>query len=195
MARAVYLEDVHRFGRARKMTSFQIRFKKEWSRLAEMQLSGRTYQTDIETWICNCGALKYNSFHLCKHLVQSVSQPPHTFFAQVFRRRVRPLYRHPALCHIDAPAAPWLNPDDGSITDGDDHNYLGDELMLTNGNWRALLDPTVSLGKRPASTYSEANTNESSSPDPDISFDPDLQDSPASEELRPYADEEELEEV
>ncbi|KAF8579468.1 hypothetical protein K439DRAFT_1253982, partial [Ramaria rubella] len=74
---------------------------------------------------------KYNSFHLCKHLVQAVPAPPVSFFRQVVRRRTVPLYQHPALHHKDSTnATPWKDPEDGSITGGNDHLWLGDTSLL-----------------------------------------------------------------
>ncbi|KAF9230570.1 hypothetical protein BU15DRAFT_18723, partial [Melanogaster broomeanus] len=80
------------------------------------------------------GSQKYNTFHLCKHLVQAVSTPPPSFFGQVVRRRTSPLYRHPAL-QVPVPAHSHSGPADsidrgGSITDGDDHLWTGDQTVL-----------------------------------------------------------------
>ena len=42
------------------------------------------------------------------------------------------------------------DPDDGSITDGDDHVWLGDLDMLIDGAWRDVeLDIHTMPGKRP----------------------------------------------
>ncbi|KAF8233460.1 hypothetical protein L208DRAFT_1266739, partial [Tricholoma matsutake] len=84
------------------------------------------------------GQQKHHPQHLCKHLVQAVPPPPLTFWRQVIRRRVSPLYCH-ALIPIDEDGAdvdgPYHNPDDGSITD-DGHVWVGNPDTLMNGEWR-----------------------------------------------------------
>ena len=71
-----------------------------------------------------------------------------------------PLYRHPILRSIGEPEGEWFDPDAGSVTDGDDHIFLGDKRMLTNGNWRELIeDPFKVLGKRPSSTKEEGSSD------------------------------------
>ncbi|KAI0291347.1 hypothetical protein B0F90DRAFT_1649621, partial [Multifurca ochricompacta] len=84
---------------------------------------------------------KYHSQHLCKHLVQSVQPPPMHFWCQVVCHHILPLYCHPALVsningmeieHVDTPTEhPDL--DEGSITDGDDHVWMGNPDMLVEG--------------------------------------------------------------
>ena len=160
MARATFLEDVYRLGPPKHMTTFQSRFKREWGRLTALPLSGRPYETSVTQWTCTCDALKYNCFHLCKHLIQSIPPPPITFFREVIRRRTEPLYQHPALHVKGTQRAAWQDPDDGSITDGDDHLWHGDTRLLSNGKWRELLeDPLLTLGKRKSSVVSEASSD------------------------------------
>ena len=164
MAHATFLEDVYCIGCPKKPTHFQTHLKKEWARLSALQLSGRSYATDISKWQCNCDALKYNSFHICKHLVQAIPPPPPVFFHQVVRRRTMPLYQHPALCPFrdgnDDEIGDWIDPDAGSITDRDDHIWLGNEKMLTGGNWRELHEnPLISLGKCNKSACSDGTSS------------------------------------
>ncbi|KAJ6592053.1 hypothetical protein DFH09DRAFT_1073124 [Mycena vulgaris] len=61
-----------------------------------------------------------------------------------------PLYRHPALVPIDAEAGQYIEPIDGSITDGDDHAWSGNPEMLEGGGgWQDFDFRTTSLlGKR-----------------------------------------------
>ncbi|KII86093.1 hypothetical protein PLICRDRAFT_80783, partial [Plicaturopsis crispa FD-325 SS-3] len=78
---------------------------------------------------------KYDRHHLCKHLVQAVPSPSIRFWRQVYRRRITPIYRHPELVAIssaDGLEVPvyYEDPNDGSITDGDDHVWLGDAAVL-----------------------------------------------------------------
>jgi hypothetical protein len=74
------------------------------------------YTTNVSAWTCNCGAQKYNTYHLCKHLVQAVQSPiPICFWREAKRRRVQPLYIHEALGNSNSTPA-----DLGSVTDGND---------------------------------------------------------------------------
>lgn len=60
----------------------------------------------------------------------------------------------------------------GSVTGGDDHIWTGDPSLLSGGRWRDLYtDPDSVLGKRPASTISDArdtSSSRSSSPTPPL---------------------------
>ncbi|RDX42199.1 hypothetical protein OH76DRAFT_1320566, partial [Lentinus brumalis] len=79
------------------------------------------------------GAQKYHPHHLCKHLVQAVPDPlPIKFWRDIYRRRTTPLYRHPDVQSSDSENStePYPNADDGTITDGDDHVWLGDRVQL-----------------------------------------------------------------
>ncbi|KAI0753624.1 hypothetical protein C8Q74DRAFT_1162808, partial [Fomes fomentarius] len=79
------------------------------------------------------GSQKYHPHHLCKHLVQAVALPPAKFWLQVYRRRTIPIYRHPVLRDITQPnatTATYHDADDGTISDGDDHVWLGDREQL-----------------------------------------------------------------
>ncbi|KAF8575659.1 hypothetical protein K439DRAFT_1369380 [Ramaria rubella] len=159
MARATFLEDVYRLGRPRCMMPFQMWLKKEWGQLSTLPLSGRAYATDVSQWSCVCEALKYNSFHLCKHLVQAVPPPPISFFREVVHRCTQPLYKHPAVHPRGEEDLPWADPEDRSITDGDDHLCLGDKSLLSNGAWRDILkDSMLALGKHRSSVISNASS-------------------------------------
>ena len=87
---------------------------------------------------------------------------PLAFWQKVVRLHVSPLYRHPALVPKDSDSLSGAevachDPDDGSITNGDDHVWLGDSDMLIDGAWRDFeLDIHVMLGKRPRSTMSSS---------------------------------------
>ncbi|KAJ7062609.1 hypothetical protein C8F01DRAFT_1134708 [Mycena amicta] len=109
-----------RDGRARQLTPFQKAFKKNFKALSVRSLGTRTYNTDVQTWTCDCGQQKYNPYILCKHLVQALQPPPADFFRTVVRRRVIPFYRHPLLKLADGSPVTEIEIDDpGSITDGD----------------------------------------------------------------------------
>ncbi|KAJ7586139.1 hypothetical protein C8J56DRAFT_743873, partial [Mycena floridula] len=81
-------------GRAPALTNFQKSFKSHWAKLQKMGLSGKVYITSVKDWTCTCGRQKFDRYHLCKHLVQSVPDLSLSFWTQVIRRRVLPLYRH-----------------------------------------------------------------------------------------------------
>ncbi|KAF8959415.1 hypothetical protein BDZ97DRAFT_1637568, partial [Flammula alnicola] len=87
------------------------------------------------------GRQKYDCHHLCKHLVQAVPAPPIRFWREVHRRRVLPLYEHPALVQkidnngsnggtsLAAEFGEYVEPS-GDITDGDDRVWSGDRKIL-----------------------------------------------------------------
>ena len=122
MARAEILEDSYRLGRSKQLTTYQKYFKVAWKKLEQAQVSNRQYNTNVADWTCTCGWQKYNRHHLCKHLVQAVNPPPARFWREVIRRRVKPIYRHPALIARsgDLPLVP-LSQNPGTVSDGDDH--------------------------------------------------------------------------
>ena len=119
----------------------------------ESPVGGHTYIMSIERWSCNCGQQKYHLQHLCKHLVQAVPPPPLAFWQQVIHQQASLLYHHPALIPsdedgVDSINGSYPNPDDGSITDGDDHVWMGDPDVLMKGEWRDF-DIQGMLGKWP----------------------------------------------
>src|SRR5882724_9103929 len=70
-----------------------------------------------------------------------------------------PIYQHPALHPLPDghDIGDRVMPDAGSITDGDDHVWLGDECLLMGSNWWELCEhPLISLGKWKASTLMDA---------------------------------------
>jgi hypothetical protein len=116
------LDSSHRAGRSKPLTTFQRAFFSNWKKLERASVSGREYETDVKRFTCNCGRQKYDSHHLCKHLVQRIPEPPMAFWQQVIRRRTMPIYRHPCLVDKTLPATScdesvmWTY----SIADGDD---------------------------------------------------------------------------
>ncbi|KAJ7026511.1 hypothetical protein C8F04DRAFT_1212608 [Mycena alexandri] len=115
LARAQILSDGHRLGRSRAPTQFQKHVDAD-----------RKYITCVDLWTCTCKSQPLNSCHLCKHLVDAVGHPPPKFWTQVMCRRTLPLYRHPALVPRSQEKSQYVEPTDGSITDGDDHAWSGD---------------------------------------------------------------------
>jgi hypothetical protein len=125
-------------GRSNKLTTYQISFKTEWKKLARLPVSGRAYNVDFALFTRDCGRQKYKAHHLCKHLVQAVSEPDIRFWRHVIRRRKALLY-----CHSPEPT------DSGSITDGDDHVWTGYIVVLSGGRWRAInTEQLIGMAKR-----------------------------------------------
>lgn len=84
--------------------------------------------------------------------MQAVLTPEIRFWRQIVRRRTAPLYRHPNLVPFPTDGSlvninPYNDPNDGSITDGDDHIWLGDLSMLSGGRWREISNDRL-LAKR-----------------------------------------------
>lgn len=160
MARAGFLEDGYRLGRSKALTTYQRYFKAAWKVLEKRELSGRRYTVNVAQWTCSCGQQKYHRHHLCKHLVHAVAPPPPSFFTQVVRRRTLPLYRHPALVPRGSPAGTYVDPEDGSISEGDDHVWLGNpDILRGGGGWRDL-EPIEILGKRGRDENEAEHTDE-----------------------------------
>ncbi len=121
--------------------------------------SGTKYTTDVRTWTCNCGSQKYHCHHICKHLVRAVEHPALSFWRNVIRRRVVPIYQHPVLVPLGEAADDYIEPD-GAITDGDDHLWSGNPSTLEgDGGWeefagakrsREASPPAAGTNKRPA---------------------------------------------
>lgn len=148
--RGQVLEDNHALGRAKTLTKHQQDFKRAWKALSDRPVSSTNYHTDVKAWVCRCGQQKYNCFHLCKHLVQACQPPPSAFFRFVHRRRTQPLYRHPWLRpkedNQNASSAMISSDEEGGITDGDDHVWLGDTKELQGtGGWRTLMNNSADV--------------------------------------------------
>jgi hypothetical protein len=167
MARAELLEDTHRLGWSKPLTAYQKAFKKSWNAaLAKLPVSGRFYNTNIAQWTCNCGWQKYQCHHLWKHLVQFVKKNPASFLYSIIRRRTTPIYCHPHLVQIGEDGQAFHDPDDGSITDGDDHVWLGDKGVLAGGGgWRNLTSEGMRSNKRSREGSPEGDRSLGSAPD------------------------------
>jgi hypothetical protein len=139
-ARTQILDNTHRLGRSKSLTTYQRAFKTSWLTLMKKDIRNKPYTTDVRTWTCNCGQQKYHCHHLCKHLVQAVGLPDKRFFRTVVRRRVVPIYQHPLLVLKGSTPGEYVEPD-GAITDGDDNEWSGDKKLLkgSNGGWKELV--------------------------------------------------------
>jgi hypothetical protein len=130
VASAARLEDSYRLGHPKSLTPYKVAFKKNWKLKSKAMVSGKAYGTDVSRWLCNCGGQETDAHHLCKHLVQAVPKPPARFFSEIVRRRKVPLYQHPCL-HVEASGqSEFKSAEDGSVTDGDDHEGIGGVALL-----------------------------------------------------------------
>ena len=85
-----------RDGRAQLLRGEQIPIKRAWTALRKRPIKGE-YDTDVKLWLCSCGAQKYHSYLLCKHLVQKLPVPKEDWWATVVRRHTAPFYNIRAL--------------------------------------------------------------------------------------------------
>ncbi|KAI9056968.1 hypothetical protein FKP32DRAFT_1584478 [Trametes sanguinea] len=90
-----------RAGRAASLSHTQVAFKHAWQRLLKVPIRG-SYATDVSLWTCDCGAQKYHSHLLCKHLVQAVGRLPASWWPAATRYHIKPFYTVP----IDGKVAP-----------------------------------------------------------------------------------------
>ncbi|RDX41098.1 hypothetical protein OH76DRAFT_1475946 [Lentinus brumalis] len=84
-----------RSGRAATLSHFQESLKHAWTKLSTVAIRG-TYITDLATFTCDCGAQKYHSHLLCKHLVQAAGPQSPYWWPDVLRYHIPPFYRVPA---------------------------------------------------------------------------------------------------
>jgi hypothetical protein len=171
--RGEVLEDTHRMGRSKPLTTYQKYFKRSWIALSKAAISDHQYNPNIIRWTCRCGQQKYDRHCLCKHLVQAVPLPPMKFWGQVYRRRTTPIYRHPALARTPESQPreeqAYVDPDNGCITDGDDHVWVGNpEVLKGGGGWRDF--DVTSLGKRLREDYSSERAEDRSSSPSDSDY-------------------------
>ena len=91
-----------RAGLVESTSSEQAEFKAAWKRLGSTEIKGN-YDTNPNSWTCNCGSQKYHSYLLCKHLVQSVPKPVNEWWPKMVRYSVPPFYVIPG---VPAPMEP-----------------------------------------------------------------------------------------
>jgi hypothetical protein len=78
-------------GQATILHGEQIPIKKAWMILHNQELRG-TDDMDVLHWMCSCGAQKYHSYLLCKHLVQAVCCPNTNWWATLVQYHIPPFY-------------------------------------------------------------------------------------------------------
>lgn len=83
-----------RSSRAATLSHFQEALKHAWKRLTTVPIHG-SYVTDLTTFTCDCGAQKYHSYLLCKHLVQGAGSQSPYWWPTVVRYHIPPFYRIP----------------------------------------------------------------------------------------------------
>ena len=83
--------DNPRKGWADLLRGEQIPIKQAWLALYKREATG-SYDTNVLQWTCSCGAQKYHSYLLCKHLVKAVDYPEPDWWATVVRYHVPPFY-------------------------------------------------------------------------------------------------------
>ncbi|KAI0669307.1 hypothetical protein C8Q78DRAFT_992915 [Trametes maxima] len=85
-----------RDGRATSLTDSQAAFKHAWERLIDVPIKG-DYITDVSRWTCDCGAQKYHTHLLCKHLIKAAGKKPlPAWWPTVERYHVPPFYLIPS---------------------------------------------------------------------------------------------------
>lgn len=97
-----------RDGRAAAPTHMQAAFKASWERLLMVPIKG-AYKTSTTMWTCDCGAQKYHSYLLCKHLVQAADRPPPTWWTSLVRYHIPPFYTVPNKGKIASPPEDRIN--------------------------------------------------------------------------------------
>ena len=93
-----------RAGRPQLPSHFQQAYKKSWTRLQHVQIHG-SYKTNTTSFTCDCGAQKYHSYLLCKHLVQAAGPIPSSWWTTVRRAHALPFYMLPNISPPDTPDA------------------------------------------------------------------------------------------
>lgn len=83
-----------RHSRPHNLTAEQRSFKKAWIRLSQKPINGQ-YSVNSQSWTCTCGAQKYHTHLLCKHLVQSIPMPPDNWWPYAIRSQTQPFYTIP----------------------------------------------------------------------------------------------------
>jgi hypothetical protein len=78
-------------GCARRLRGEQIPIKCAWLTLRQHPIKG-VYDTNVKHWLCSCGAQKYHSYLLCKHLIQALPLPSADWWTTIVRWHTAPFY-------------------------------------------------------------------------------------------------------
>jgi hypothetical protein len=80
-----------RDGCSRSLYGEQLLIKCTWLALCKCPIKG-SYDSNVEYWLCSCGAQKYHLYLLCKHLVQVLPLPDSNWWANVVWWHTVPFY-------------------------------------------------------------------------------------------------------
>jgi len=80
-----------RDGRAKSLRGEQIPIKRAWLALRERPIKG-SYAPNVKRWLCPCGAQKFHSYLLCKHLVQALPVPSPNWWTTIIQQHEPPFY-------------------------------------------------------------------------------------------------------
>ena len=69
-------------GCAMALRGEQVPIKRAWLALRKCPIKG-SYNPNVKLWLCPCGAQKYHSYLLCKHLIQVLPLPDPDWWATV----------------------------------------------------------------------------------------------------------------
>ena len=120
-----------RDGRARFLCSEQAAIRNLWLILAKRKSEG-SYITDVNLWLCDCRTQKYNSYLLCKHLVQLLPLPNADWWATVVWRHTPPFYDiQELLPEAERASAPIPTALSSQYWDKQDSPLLQDSTPLT----------------------------------------------------------------
>ena len=84
IARAEILNDSHRLGQPKQLTTYQKYLKASWRKLLEGQVSGKIYETNIEDWTCSCGCQSMTDIIYANTLLRRLPLCPSDFGVRLF---------------------------------------------------------------------------------------------------------------
>src|SRR6266404_4245061 len=90
-------------GQAPSINGSQVPIKKAWLMLCKREIRGQ-YDMDVLHWTCSCGAQKYHSYLLCKHLIQAMPLPNADWWTTIVQHPTPPFYNVRALLSPDVQA-------------------------------------------------------------------------------------------
>ncbi|KAI0676271.1 hypothetical protein C8Q78DRAFT_1073099 [Trametes maxima] len=83
-----------RASRAQSLSHVQKDLHRAWKRLKNVPIRGK-YMTNVKRWTCDCGAQKYHSHLLCKHLVRAAGGIDASWWPKAERYHIPPFYTVP----------------------------------------------------------------------------------------------------
>ena len=113
----VMLNDIGRF---RELPKWRKDFKADWMRAMRTEITkpmNEKYRPDTKRFVCTCPRFVVSRFLLCKHIVQQFQPVDPRFFLEVTRNCTLPIWSHPSLKPLVAPAD-VTEPDKGMTAEG-----------------------------------------------------------------------------